>query len=135
LKLQTVKENDVFLKAYRKGKFSASKPVCVYFIKGKPGERRLGITVSKKIGTAVTRNRVKRIIRAAFVESFGAFPAGYDYIILARPDIVTLKSDELTEIFRSRVIPFVLKCAKCAKVGGDKTGGTCGANENGAKTL
>jgi ribonuclease P protein component len=133
LKLQTVKENEIFLKAYRKGKFSASKPVCVYFVRAASGRdlgqagrdlrqagrepvtggvKRLGITVSKKLGSAVVRNRAKRIIRAAFVSCFEEFPSGYDYIIMARPDILTAKSDELSAIFRSRVIPFVMKCVK-----------------------
>jgi ribonuclease P protein component len=105
LKINTICDNGVFVRAYKKGKFSASKSVCVYFLRGAEGERRLGITVSKKIGNAVMRNRAKRIIRAAFVSC--DFPKGFDYIIMARPAIVAAKSDELTEIFKSRVIPFV----------------------------
>jgi ribonuclease P protein component len=107
LKIKTICDNGVFVRAYKKGKFSASKPVCVYFLKGAEGERRLGITVSKKLGSAVTRNRAKRIIRAAFVHS--DFPCGFDYIIMARPAITAAKSDELVGIFKSRVIPFILK--------------------------
>jgi ribonuclease P protein component len=105
LKINTICDNGVFVRAYKKGKFSASKPVCVYFLKGEAGERRLGITVSKKLGSAVIRNRAKRIIRAAFVRS--DFPPGFDYIIMARPAITAAKSDELTQIFTKRVIPFV----------------------------
>jgi ribonuclease P protein component len=107
LKISTVCDNGIFIRAYKKGKFCASKPVCVYFLKN-AGERRLGITVSKKIGNAVTRNRVKRIIRAAF--SAVDFPEGYDYIIMARPDCVFAKSDELVSIFKSRVVPFIRRC-------------------------
>jgi ribonuclease P protein component len=107
LKISSICDNAVFQKAYKKGRFSASKPVCVYFLKGADGERRLGITVSKKLGSAVVRNRAKRIIRAAFVKS--DFPVGFDYIIMARPAITAAKSDELTAIFTKIVIPFVRK--------------------------
>jgi ribonuclease P protein component len=136
LKINTICDNGVFLRAYKKGKFSAGKPVCVYFLKGAAGERRLGITVSKKLGSAVTRNRAKRIIRAAFTES--DFPTGFDYIIMARPAIVTAKSDELHRIFKTRVIPFVEKCAGglienaggCpAKTDGETAQGAKNANE------
>jgi ribonuclease P protein component len=107
LKISTVCNNAIFLKAYKKGKFCACKPVCVYFLRN--GEkRRLGITVSKKIGNAVIRNRIKRIIRAAF--SAVDFPDGYDYIVMARADCVFAKSDELVSIFKTRVVPFVKRC-------------------------
>jgi ribonuclease P protein component len=109
LKINSICDNGVFQRAYKKGRFSASKPVCVYFLRGKEGERRLGITVSKKLGTAVFRNRAKRIIRAAFVRCFESFPAGYDYIVMARPGIAAASSDELAAFFTAKVIPFVKK--------------------------
>jgi ribonuclease P protein component len=127
LKISTVTENSIFIRAYKKGRFCASKPVCVYFLRN-GGAKRLGITVSKKIGKAVTRNRVKRIIRAAFCAV--DFPEGYDYIIMARPDCVFAKSDELVSIFKSRVVPFV---KKCAEKGGNAQNGVVqgGAVQNG----
>jgi ribonuclease P protein component len=107
LKINSICDNGIFQKAYKKGRFSASKSVCVYFLKGADGERRLGITVSKKLGSAAIRNRAKRIIRAAFVKC--DFPTGFDYIIMARPAITAAKSDELAAIFQKIVIPFVKK--------------------------
>lgn len=45
---------------------------------------RLGVTVSKKIGGAVERNRVKRRVREAFRRVKARFPAGLDVVFVAR---------------------------------------------------
>ncbi len=63
--METIKENYVFKKAYNKGKKQAGKYVVLYALKRKSGIR-YGITVSKKIGKAVVRNRIRRQIRESF---------------------------------------------------------------------
>ncbi len=45
---------------------------------------RLGITVSRKVGKAVVRNRVKRLVREAFRRNRGALPTGLDLVLVAR---------------------------------------------------
>ena len=52
---------------------------------GLPGTGRLGITVSRKVGDAVARNRVKRWVRDCFRRGRGAFPASFDLVVVARP--------------------------------------------------
>ena len=47
---------------------------------------RLGITASKKVGNAVRRNRLKRLIRAAFQETGGWVPSGYDLVVICKAD-------------------------------------------------
>jgi ribonuclease P protein component len=51
----------------------------------RPGEGRLGVTVSKKVGGAVLRNRVKRWIRDCYRRRRPEFPRGLDLVVVARP--------------------------------------------------
>jgi ribonuclease P protein component len=50
-----------------------------------PGTGRLGVTVSRKVGGAVQRNRVKRWLRECFRRSRDKFPRGLDLVVVARP--------------------------------------------------
>ena len=73
-----IKENHLFVKAYTKGKKAVTDTVCVYVLKDlKAGKlrkenpqkellNRIGFAASTKLGHAVQRNRVKRIMREAY---------------------------------------------------------------------
>ena len=52
-----------------------------------PGSR-FGFTVSKKVGKAVVRNRVRRRLKAAARELLPMARAGYDYVVIARPSAI-----------------------------------------------
>ena len=63
-------------------------------MKNRVGICRVGITVSKKIGNAVERNRSRRIIRAAFQSVMGSYEleGTYDFVLVARTKTKYLKT-------------------------------------------
>jgi ribonuclease P protein component len=87
-----IKENRDFRRIYARGKSLVSPYVVVYFMKNRRGNIRLGITAGKKIGTAVARNRAKRLIRAAFRSCMPNICAGFDFVVVARTRILSVKS-------------------------------------------
>lgn len=62
------------------------------------GACRLGIVASKKVGCAVARNRVKRLLREAFRTNPSLFPDGVDLVIVARPAPDLGLSDVIAEL-------------------------------------
>ena len=59
------------------------------------GAARVGFTVTKKVGNAVVRNRIKRRLRAATSELCGAFLPATDYVIVARVEALRAPFDRL----------------------------------------
>ena len=62
---------------------------------------RLGITVTKRVGNAVRRSRIKRIVRAAFQRENGLVPQGYDLVVIARKDDPELCPADVVAQFRN----------------------------------
>lgn len=92
--LRSVKENYIFRRAYRKGKSFVFPTMVIYVLRSKQKQARLGITVSKKQGGAPTRNRIRRIIRAAFAKYEHILPP-CDIIVVARSRCAFVKSTDL----------------------------------------
>lgn len=80
----TIKKNYEFRRLYNRGKNKVSPYLAMYVIEKKQGPRRLGITVSTKVGCAVIRNRVRRLIREAFRLNESRFSENADIIVVAR---------------------------------------------------
>jgi len=76
---------------YRRGRSAANRHLVVYAFarEGQPAAEpaRLGLSVSRKVGGAVERNRVKRVLRERFDELAPALPGGLDVVVIARPGV------------------------------------------------
>ena len=87
---------------YRQGRSVATRYLVLYAFprEDQDGEGpRLGLAVSRRLGSAVERNRIKRRLRAAFDELAEALPQGNDYVLIARPG--------LTELLEGRGFPWL----------------------------
>lgn len=88
-----LKENYLFRRVYTHGKSFMSPFFVIYVCKNRSRNVRMGITVGKKIGGAVLRNRAKRVIVAAFRGCYPHIEKGFDFVIVARPRILNIKSN------------------------------------------
>jgi ribonuclease P protein component len=99
-----LKTNNDFKRIYNRGKSFVSTGIVVYVAKNGVGINRIGLTVSKKIGNAVKRNRAKRVMREAFRHLEYRLKNGYDIILVARGKTVFLKSTEITRFLNDLFI-------------------------------
>jgi len=81
---EKLKRNEDFKKIYARGKSVVTPYLVLYFMRNNLAVNRLGISVSKKVGNSVVRNRVKRLIREAFRLSPIPLKTGLDLVIIAR---------------------------------------------------
>jgi ribonuclease P protein component len=104
-----IKKNEDFQTVFKQGKSIANRQFVIYMLQ-KPEERefRIGLSVSKKIGNAVTRNRVKRLIRQVFLEEKHRIATGNEFIIIARKPAADMNYHEvkssLNHLFRKAKI-------------------------------
>ena len=74
-----------FDRVFRHGRSHASRELVLYvFPRESDSPPRLGLSVSRKVGGAVQRNRVKRLLREAFALESASLPAGSDAVVVAR---------------------------------------------------
>lgn len=91
-RIKTLKLNYEFKNVFNKGKFYIGNQIIIYIMKNRLNENRLGIAISTKIGKAHIRNRVKRVIRAAYQNNIKNTLQGYDIVIIwnKKADVIDL---------------------------------------------
>ncbi|MEB7773202.1 ribonuclease P protein component [Kurthia gibsonii] len=110
-KSRRVKSEHDFQKVFRRGKSFANRQFVIYGLAKEEQEQfRIGLSVSKKLGNAVTRNQIKRYIRQSFHELDLELRQDMDYVIIARKPAATMNFEEV-----KKSLEHVLKISKFLK--------------------
>jgi len=96
----SLKLNHIFQRLYRSNGF-ANPLLVLYARKNRTGTNRVGITVSKKLGKAHIRNRVRRRFREVYRLNEEAFQPGWDIVIVARSRAIDAPFEDLTRAYLS----------------------------------
>ena len=97
---KSLKLNHIFRRLYAAGGHG-NKYLAMYVRRNRLGENRVGITVSKKLGKAVVRNRVRRRLREVYRLHESRFLPGWDIVVVARGRAVDVSFSELTRAYLS----------------------------------
>lgn len=109
MKNVAIREHHLYNKAFTRGKRYVGRYVAVYVLRDYAAERlkkenplklyvnRLGLSVSKKLGGAVKRNRAKRLLRAGYDAVKGELRTGYLIVISPRASVLSAKSTDVAK--------------------------------------
>lgn len=84
MRYEKLKKNSDFRTVYRRGRSISNYNLVLYTYKNSLGKNRLGISVSKKVGNSVVRNRIRRLISENFRLNEYRLIQGYDLVFIAR---------------------------------------------------
>ncbi len=100
---ERIRKRTEFAELYRKGRRIRGQYFHLVFQPNECGFSRLGVVVSKKIGKAVVRNRIKRWFREVFRKNKVLLAKPVDMVLIAQKDILGLDWESLVEEYRSMV--------------------------------
>ena len=92
---ESLKKNDDFRIVYRTGKSYANRYLVMYVKKNSSNINRLGISVSKKVGNSVVRNRLTRLVRESYRLLEERIVIGFDIVVVLRKKAKNIKYSEM----------------------------------------
>ena len=95
-----LKKRSAYKYVYKKGERSTCKSLLLLSAKSREG-LKIGLSVTKKIGNAVQRNRVKRLLREAILPIQSKIDSNYMYVLVAYPSIVENSYQEICEMVKN----------------------------------
>ena len=109
----SLKRNKAFKRVYRAGKAQKCRSAVLLYTRGRHDSLRVGISVSKRLGNSVARNRIKRRLRAAIDCNFDRIAHGWNLVFIAREKA----KDERFELLVSDVSGLLEKANLIAEPG------------------
>ena len=99
--INRIKSNEDFAITVKKGQVLKHSPFLVHYLTNDKNVCRIGLSVSKKVGNAVTRNRVKRQTRAMCDSLVEYTSHTFDVVIIVKPDFLNGTFDDNKTILNS----------------------------------
>ena len=101
---ERIRKKQDYSRIYEQGVRRHSERFTIITCPNQLGIRRLGLTVGRKAGKAVQRNRIKRLLREFFRLNKSRLPASHDIVIIAKRGILPLSRQEVCRELESRLI-------------------------------
>ncbi|NLC04036.1 MAG: ribonuclease P protein component [Tissierellia bacterium] len=90
-----LRKNMEFKRVYSGGKSYWNRNLVLYVRKNGLENSRIGITITKKIGNAVVRNRIRRRMKEIYRLKLGNIKSGYDLILIPKKNVIQISYKEL----------------------------------------
>lgn len=99
LKQNILKKNKEFQQLYRQGKSYANRYMVMYILSVDQARTKIGFAAGKRLGNAVVRNRVKRLLREAYRQNQDKLKNGLHLLVVGRNPMVDVKFDVVDKAF------------------------------------
>ena len=100
-KPEVLRKQEDFTRLYKTGRSSGTRYLVLLTRKNGLSYNRKAFLASKKVGNSVCRNRARRLMKEAFRKTEAELPVGYDFLLIARHDILDCKCQQVEQALRA----------------------------------